>query len=111
MISLSAREFDKAIHLLDRNIKVIRYGYPETKYHGGCDSLTYKGEHIGSIPHGKVYDKNIPEYNIKVGDKMVVHRDLNKILKMVGQFIKPYQVKKFKQFLRTKNWNYLLDRE
>lgn len=109
MFSLQPKELDKALKLIDKNIKVIRYGYPETNYHGNCDSLTYKGEHIGSIPHGKVYDKRIPEYNVKVMDTLIAHRSLNDILKMVGQYIKPYQVKKFKQFIRTKNWDYLLD--
>lgn len=108
MFSLQPRELDKALKLLDRNIQIIRYGYPEVHYHGNCDALRYKGEHVGSIPHGKVYDKRIKEYYSDVGKgNKVPQRSLNDILRMIGQYIKPYQVKKFKQFIRTKNWAYL----
>jgi len=60
--SIHPTELDKALKFLDSNIRIVRYGYPYCVYHNYTDALKYKGEHVGSIPHGRVYDKKIKEY-------------------------------------------------
>ncbi len=108
MFSITPQQLDKALKLLDPNIKIVRYGYPYNVQHHFTDALKYKGEHVGSIPHGKVYDKRIKEYYSDIGGgQKVAHRSLNDILRMISQYLKPYKVKQFHQFIRTKDWNYL----
>ncbi len=107
MFSITPQELDKALKFLDSNLRVRRYGYPYCVYHNYTDALTYKGEHIGSVPHGKVYDKRIEGYYSQIGDYKISQRSLNHILRLVAQYLKPYKVKKFRDFIRTKNWLFL----
>lgn len=111
-MKLSPKELDKALKLLDPNIRVVRYGYPYSKYHGYTDALRYKGEHVGSIPHGRVYDKKIKEYGSDVGEGNIVsHRSINDILRMISQYLAPYKIKKFNQFVRMKDYSFLMEED
>lgn len=62
-------------------VKVIRSSNTgDDKFHGGVDSLTFRGNHICSLPPGNIY---LFENNSYVDKNGVRHRAIISILKML----------------------------
>lgn len=94
---LYINELKKVLKILDNNFDIICF----QKGHGNCCQVSYKKEHICSVPKGKIYWNKYLDYTDASG---IPHRSIKGLISLLKNILPDYKIKKFIQFKRSKNY-------